>query len=314
MAPRTESDEKYLLDLVAEILAEPDYRWQHRFPTLVGDPGKDGRRRQLPVDGYFPRHRLIVEYWETQHSAPVAIMDQGTTISGVSRGHQRRLYDLRRRAWAEANGLRLVILDYRGFNTDERGRLQRQPARDREIIASALREAGVLTEPERTNLDMESYLHEVRKGCFICRLIEGDPTLARHHVIWRDQDAIAFLNRYPPTYGYSLVAPVTHREQVTGDFTLHEYLQLQRVVHAVAEAVRQKLRPERLYILSLGSQQANAHVHWHVVPCPPGVPLESQQIALLDAQKRGVLQLGHEDGEELAAQIRAHLPDWMQAR
>ena len=63
MTARSESDEKYILDLVARVLSEPDYRWQHRFPTLLGDPGKDGQRRALPVDGYFPRHRLIVEYW-----------------------------------------------------------------------------------------------------------------------------------------------------------------------------------------------------------------------------------------------------------
>ena len=88
MTVRAESDEKYILDLVAEVLSEPDYRWQHRFPTLLGDPGKDGRQRRLPVDGYFPRHRLIVEYWERQHSAPVEIMDEGLTVSGVSRGHR----------------------------------------------------------------------------------------------------------------------------------------------------------------------------------------------------------------------------------
>jgi hypothetical protein len=81
-----ESDEKYILDLVAEVLAETDYRWQHRFPTLLGDPGKDGRRRPLPVDGFFPRNRLIVEYWERQHSAPVPVMDEGITVSGISRG------------------------------------------------------------------------------------------------------------------------------------------------------------------------------------------------------------------------------------
>lgn len=96
MVPRTESDEKYVLDLVAQVLAEPDYRWQHRFATLLGDPGRDGKRRALPVDGYFPRHKLIVEYWERQHSAPVPIMDERLTISGVSRADQRRLYDQRR--------------------------------------------------------------------------------------------------------------------------------------------------------------------------------------------------------------------------
>jgi diadenosine tetraphosphate (Ap4A) HIT family hydrolase len=314
MPPRTESDEKYILDLVAEVLAEPDYRWQHRFPTLLGDPGQDGRRRPLPVDGYFPRHRLIVEYWEKQHSAPVPIMDEGPSISGVSRGHQRRLYDQRRQQWAEANSLSFVILDYRGFETDEQGRLQRSPARDRQIIADALRAAGVLAEPGRQTLDLKAYLEQVTGSCFICRLIDGDPTLPPHHIIWQNEEAIAFLNRFPTVYGYTLVAPKAHREQVSGDFTLHQYLALQRVIHAVAEAVRLALQPERVYILSLGSQQVNAHVHWHVVPCPPGTPLEQQQSALLNAEKRGILNLSQEEGEALAARLRAHLPAWMQVQ
>jgi len=312
MPPRTESDEKYILDLVAQILLEPDYRWQHRFPSLVGDPGKDGKRRPLPVDGYFPRHRLIVEYWETQHSAPTPIMDEGMTISGVSRGHQRRLYDQRRQSWADANGLRMVILDHRGFETDPQGRLRRDPARDRRIVAEALRSAGVLDEPRRAQLDLATYLREVKEGCFICRLVEGDPSLPPHQIIWRGQDAIAFLNRLPTVFGSTLVAPISHREQVTGDFTLHEYLALQRIVHAVAEAVRQTLNPERLYILSLGSQQANAHVHWHIVPCPAETPFKEQQLSLLNAEERGIVELDPEEAEALAAHLRSKLPRWMQ--
>ena len=311
MPPRTESDEKYILDLAAEVLAEPDYRWQHRFPTLLGDPGVDGRRHPLPVDGYFPRHRLIVEYWEKQHSAPVPIMDEGMTVSGVSRGKQRRLYDERRQAWAEANGLRLVILDYRGFETDEQGRLQRDAARDRQLVADALHAAGVRTEPGRRKFDRADYDREVAHGCFVCRLVQESPALDPHQVVWLGKEAIIFLNRFPMVYGHLLVAPLAHLEQVTGDFTLHRYLGLQRVVHAAAEAVRLALRPERVYLLSLGSQQANAHVHWHVVPCPPGMPLEQQQLALLDAEERGVLQLSQEEGEALAARLRAHLPSWM---
>lgn len=311
MPPRTESDEKYILDLVAEVLAEPHYRWQHRFPSLLGDPGHDGKRRPLPVDGYFPRHRLIVEYWEKQHSAPVPIMDDGSTVSGVSRGHQRRLYDQRRQQWAEANGMKFVILDYRGFGTDQHGRLLRDPAQDRQIIANALQAAEVYAEPARTAFDSDAYLQEATKGCFICRLLQGDPTLPDHHVIWQNDEAIAFLDRFPTVYGYTVVAPVAHREEVTGDFTLHQFLALQRVIHAVAEALRLALRPERVYLLSLGSQQANAHVHWHIVPCPPGIPLEQQQGFLLDRKERGVLQLSHEEATALVAKLRAHLPPWM---
>jgi diadenosine tetraphosphate (Ap4A) HIT family hydrolase len=314
MPPRTESDEKYILDLVARVLAEPDYRWQHRFPTLLGDPGQDGRQRTLPVDGYFPRHRLVVEYWEKQHSAPVPIMDEGETVSGVSRGHQRRLYDLRRQQWAEANGLHFVILDYRGFETDEQGRLQRSPACDEQIVAGALRAAGVLCEPATQQLSLEAYLTELGDECLICRLARGDPGLAPYHVIWQDKEAIAFLNRYPTVYGQAVVAPKAHREQVSSDFTLHQYLALQRVVHQVAEAVRLALQPERVYILSLGSQQGIAHVQWDIVPCAPGTPPEQQQLALLNMESRGVLALSQEQGEALAACLRAHLPAWMQGK
>jgi diadenosine tetraphosphate (Ap4A) HIT family hydrolase len=311
MPPRVESDEKYVLDLVAEILAEPDYRWQHRFPTLTGDQGQDGKESQLPVDGYFPRHRLIVEYWERQHSAPVPIMDEGLTVSGVSRGDQRRIYDRRRQIWAEANGMQFVILDYRGFETDKQGRLLRNPARDRQTIVEALSSAGAISERSRLLFDGEAYLREVVKGCFICRLMQGDPALPKHHIIWQNRETVAFLDRFPTVYGYVLVAPITHHEQVTGDFTLHQYLALQRVVHAVSEAVRLALKPERIYLLSLGSQQANSHVHWHIVPCPPGKPLEQQQCALVDRNKRGVLHLSHEEGEALASLLREHLPAWM---
>jgi diadenosine tetraphosphate (Ap4A) HIT family hydrolase len=181
-------------------------------------------------------------------------------------------------------------------------------------VAEALRAANVVIEPNRVVFDMERYLAEVRQGCFICKLVAGDPSLPAHHVVWRSDRAIAFLNRFPTVYGYTLVAPVAHREQVTGDFSLQQYLELQRVIHAVAEALRTELKPDRVYIASLGSQQANAHVHWHVVPCPPGVPFEEQQLALLDVQRRGVLEISAEEGQALAAQLRAHLPRWMQER
>jgi hypothetical protein len=48
-----------------------------------------------------------------------------------------------------------------------------------------------------------------------------------------------------------------------------------------------------------------------VVPCPPGVPLEEQQLALVDASIRGVLELSHEEGERLVGLLRKHLPSWM---
>jgi hypothetical protein len=31
---------------------------------------------------------------------------------------------------------------------------------------------------------------------------------------------------------------------------------------------------ERMYLYTFGSNQGNSHVHWHVVPLPPGVSYE----------------------------------------
>jgi diadenosine tetraphosphate (Ap4A) HIT family hydrolase len=126
-------------------------------------------------------------------------------------------------------------------------------------------------------------------------------------VVYEDDEAIAFLNKWPVLAGYTLVCPKAHLEQVTGDFGEAEYLRLQALVRRVGEAVRRVTETERLYILSLGSQQGNSHVHWHVAPLPPGVPPEAQQFAALDVTRAGYLRLSDDEMAEIARQIREAL-------
>jgi diadenosine tetraphosphate (Ap4A) HIT family hydrolase len=64
--------------------------------------------------------------------------------------------------------------------------------------------------------------------------------------------------------------------------------------------------PERLYILSLGSQSGNRHVHWHVAPLPPGIPYRDQQFAAF-SWDRGVLALPDDDLASLARRIGARV-------
>jgi diadenosine tetraphosphate (Ap4A) HIT family hydrolase len=160
---------------------------------------------------------------------------------------------------------------------------------------------------ERRAVDIASYVDRVRTGsCFICGIVDG--TAEPHRVVYRDDNAIAFLNRFPTLYGYVLVAPVEHRVSVVDDFTLDEYLALQAVVHRVGAAVSAFVPTERLYILSLGSHQGNAHVHWHVAPLPPDVPDEQQQFAALMFETTGgYLALSDHEAEQLAARIRTEL-------
>jgi diadenosine tetraphosphate (Ap4A) HIT family hydrolase len=157
----------------------------------------------------------------------------------------------------------------------------------------------------RRSLDVDAYLRRARAACFVCELVRGNPDYA-HHVVFEDARTIAFLNAYPTLYGSTLVAPRAHREEVTGDFSEEEYVALQRVVHRVGEALRRVVPTERLYVLSLGSRELNRHVHWHLVPLPPGVPLDEQQLEALSPH-RGVLELGDEELAELAARLRSEL-------
>ena len=82
----------------------------------------------------------------------------------------------------------------------------------------------------RKPFDLDDYIQKIQNGpCFICEMLAG--RLQGNHVIYQNELFIAFLNKFPTLYGYALVAPVAHKEQVTGDFTLDEYLALQRGIH-----------------------------------------------------------------------------------
>jgi diadenosine tetraphosphate (Ap4A) HIT family hydrolase len=142
---------------------------------------------------------------------------------------------------------------------------------------------------------------ELAGRCFICELLAGNPDYA-HHVVYEDGQTIAFLQRFQTLYGYVLVAPKEHRERVVEDFSADEYLALRAVVHRVGRAVCRAVLTERLYVLSLGSFEANSHVHWHLAPLPPGVPFARQQLAALDSDLG--LELTDDELKDLAAAIR----------
>jgi diadenosine tetraphosphate (Ap4A) HIT family hydrolase len=159
------------------------------------------------------------------------------------------------------------------------------------------------------SFDGDAYERRSREGpCFVCLIAAGDASQrADNAVIYEDENVLVFLDRYPTVEGYVLVCPRRHVQHVTGDFSKDEYLALQRWVHRVGEALRRTVPTERLYVLSLGSQQGNRHVHWHVVAQPPGLAYREQQLGLLAKSVRGVLSFDPERNNELARRIRANL-------
>lgn len=127
-------DEDYVIDLCDEALGLTASR-QHRFDFLRGD-GNPGVK--LPVDAYYEEKKLVVEYYEKQHTEPVPIFDTKETASGVSRGEQRRIYDERRKEVLPQHGIEVVIISYKDFKYDGQKRIKRDKERDLEIVKKKL--------------------------------------------------------------------------------------------------------------------------------------------------------------------------------
>jgi diadenosine tetraphosphate (Ap4A) HIT family hydrolase len=123
-------------------------------------------------------------------------------------------------------------------------------------------------QPGRVPMDTAAYARRSRQsrtagGCFICQIASGTHCY-QHHIVYEDDNTIAFLDRYPTLIACCLVAPRQHVESWIRDLSETQFLDFQRITYRVAQAIAATVPTERMYSLSLGSQQANAHVHWHL--------------------------------------------------
>lgn len=136
---RKSSDEHYVIDLCDRFLGKKGLR-QHRFDFLQGDPNANGNCAKLPIDVYYPELNLAVEYEEYQHSHAVNHFDKPEviTVSGVHRGEQRKIYDLRRKEVLPKNGIQLVVISYELFDCDRRHKIVRDGEKDMERVKKVL--------------------------------------------------------------------------------------------------------------------------------------------------------------------------------
>lgn len=138
MVGRIHSDEYYVLNLCDETLGSAGHR-QARFEWLRGDPSPGRTRgRPLPVDGYWPELGLVVEFQEEQQTQSIPFIDRRQTVSGVSRGEQRRIYDGRKRKLIPEQGLRLVVIEKSAFVVKSKRIDRSDRARDLEVVREHL--------------------------------------------------------------------------------------------------------------------------------------------------------------------------------
>ena len=152
----------------------------------------------------------------------------------------------------------------------------------------------------------EEYDKLARSGCFVCRMVEGNPLMADPQIVYEDDKVIAFLNQLPTQEGYTIVSPKKHFERYE-EMDEEDWVYLQRVVQKIAQAVTISTDAIRMYLASLGSPERNAHIHIHVCPCPPGTPMEKQQFAAMDLGEGKSLSVSPERMRELATSIRHNL-------
>ncbi|AJT61790.1 hypothetical protein T261_0098 [Streptomyces lydicus] len=130
-------------------------------------------------------------------------------------------------------------------------------------------------------MDLAVYAARARTGpCFVCAYLAGNPHY-QHEAVYEDEAHVAFLDQWPTVPGKVLVAPKAHIEHVVRDLDEAAFNRLMLVVRKVALAVETVFAPERTYLLSLGSKQGNAHLHWHIAGLPPEVPYASSLPAVV---------------------------------
>ncbi|MEO6902089.1 MAG: hypothetical protein ABI315_02965 [Bacteroidia bacterium] len=142
---RLQSDETYILDLCDTVLEENSER-QKRFDFLLGDLHKDGiTRTKLPVDAYYPTHRLVIEFHEPQPTNAVTTLDKPDekTVSGVNRAKQRIIYDQRRASELPEHGIKLVEISFDMFKYDGQNKIIRNPETDILKVKEILKDINV---------------------------------------------------------------------------------------------------------------------------------------------------------------------------
>ena len=105
-------------------------------------------------------------------------------------------------------------------------------------------------------------------ACFLCRgLAEQDDRA--NLLAWRRSHSAVYLNRFPYNNGHLLVAPRSHKGQLS-DLDGPELFEPVETIRHLTRVLDHMLRPDGYNIgLNLGRSAGAGlpgHVHWHIVP------------------------------------------------
>ena len=84
---------------------------------------------------------------------------------------------------------------------------------------------------------------EQRTGCLFCRVIENPSDPDAELVVWRPDNAIVMLNKFPYNPGHLMVAPRAHKASLE-DLDDSEGAELMSAVRTTLKVVRATLNPD----------------------------------------------------------------------
>jgi len=110
---------------------------------------------------------------------------------------------------------------------------------------------------------------EPRPGCLFCRAIADPSDPDAELVVWRPENAIVMLNKFPYNPGHVMVAPAAHKGDLA-DLDDAESATLMSALRRTIHVLRETLKPEGFNVGANLGRVAGAgipdHVHFHVVP------------------------------------------------
>jgi histidine triad (HIT) family protein len=109
-------------------------------------------------------------------------------------------------------------------------------------------------------------------GCIFCAIVAGKSPA---HLIYEDENAIAFMDINPATDGHALVVPRTHVRDLW-DVGETEAANVMTATVRLAERMKKALEPDGLNILhatGAAAFQTVFHFHLHLIPRYVGDPI-----------------------------------------
>ncbi len=131
-----------------------------------------------------------------------------------------------------------------------------------------------------------------KEKCFICKHQIND-----EDIVFENDKFIAFLDLYPPTKGYTILATKKHVEDIT-ELSEYEYMEFQKILFQISEAIKKALNPKRICLLNSGGLLT--HWHFHIIPMYKDVYNNFIDVIL----KKSVLEISKEERKSIASNIR----------